>query len=180
MKGSVFLGFEAYINETYGMELWQKCLDATSNNHQDVYLAAELYEDSELVALISAASKFTNTSVSHLLREFGAHFFKTLYSFVEAKLPEGLTLFEFLELVDSVIHVEVQKSDINAYTPNLFYDSPRENELSMRYSSKRNLCFFAEGLVLGAAKQFDEQVEVTQPQCIHHGDHECLLKIIKK
>jgi len=180
MKGSVFLGFEAYINDTFGMELWQNCLDATTNNHQDVYLASELYDDSELVSLISAASKLTNNTVSDLLREFGAHFFTTLYSLVETKLPEGLTLFEFLELVDSVIHVEVQKSDINAYTPNLFYDSPKENELLMRYSSKRNLCYFAEGLVLGAAKQFDEQVEVTQPQCIQHGDHECLLKIIKK
>lgn len=180
MKGSVFLGFEAFINDTYGMQRWQECLDATSNDHQDVYIAADLYDDSELVSLVQAASQLSDIDISELLRMFGEHFFSTLFSLVEKKLPENLTLFEFLRLVDSVIHVEVQKADINAYTPNLFYDSPRESELLMRYSSKRKLCFFAEGLVLGAAKQFDVEVDVTQPQCIHSGDHECLLKITIK
>lgn len=179
MKGAVFTGFAAFVEDTYGFTCWLQCVDACKLPSNGEYLTSQIYEDSELVELSAALSDITNQPLSVLHRQFGEHFFSTLFTLTKKHVEHISTLFDFLKAVDSIIHIEVQKADPLAYTPSLFYDAPQTDTLLMRYVSKRKLCYFAEGLVLGAANHFDESVSISQDQCMHVGDKDCLIRIKK-
>ena len=47
----------------------------------------------------------------------------------------------------------------------------------MGYRSPRKLCSFAEGLLLGAADHYGEQLTIEQPRCMKRGDDQCVLEI---
>lgn len=178
MKGSVYNGFESYVIGTFGLDVWQKSLELCSFETNGVYLASESYEDKELGLLIDAVSSFTPISSSEIQRDFGTYFFKTLFALIEAHVKNIENLFDFLRAVDDVIHVEVKKADPLAYTPTFFYDQPESNTLVMRYISSRKMCFFAEGLIAGAAEQFQEEAKIDQLKCVHCGDDYCLINIV--
>lgn len=177
MKGSVYNGFESYVTETYGLGVWQKSLEFCSFENKGVYLASETYDDRELVSLIAAVSSFTPKTSAEIQRDFGQYFFKTLFSLIAVHVKHIDNLFDFLRAVDDVIHVEVKKADPLAYTPSFFYDQPQSNVLVMRYMSSRKMCFFAEGLIAGAAEYYQEVPEIEQLKCVHCGDDYCLINI---
>jgi len=47
----------------------------------------------------------------------------------------------------------------------------------MYYTSPRKLCFLAEGLIEGAAEQFNTKYELSHTECMHDGADRCALKI---
>lgn len=177
MKGSVFCGFEQYIDDQYGLHVWQYLIENSDLKSQGIYLAIETYDDQELFQLIECLSKFLAIEASDIQKDFGRVFFKTLFSLIQQHVLAIDCLFDFLRAVDDVIHVEVKKSDPSAYTPSFFYDHPEENKLVMRYLSKRGMCYFAEGLIAGAAEHFKTQATIFQSKCVHCGDDYCLINI---
>ena len=178
MKGSVFNGFENYVVKYYGLHVWQQIIESIELESEGVYLASDAYKDQELFSLISTLSNKVSIPASDIQRDFGTFFFPILFSLAQQHIENIDTLFDFLRAVDEVIHVEIKKSDATAYTPAFFYDQPSENELVMRYVSKRGMCYFAEGLILGAAKKFKTNAQVSQSKCIHCGDDYCLINIV--
>lgn len=177
MKGSVFNGFENYVEQYYGLHIWQQIIENSQLENEGVFLASDAYNDQELFSIISVLSNIVSTPESGIQREFGEFFFTTLFSLARQHVEHVDNLFDFLRAVDDVIHVEVNKSDSSAYTPAFFYDQPTENELIMRYVSKRGMCYFAEGLIVGAAKQFKTKAQISQSKCVHCGDEYCLINI---
>ncbi|MBU2893645.1 heme NO-binding domain-containing protein [Colwellia sp. D2M02] len=177
MKGSVFNGFEAYIEQEYGLHIWQQVIENTALESNGIYLGSETYEDQELFSLLDELANLTDCTANDIQRSFGCFFFQTLFSLTIEHISNVDNLFDFLKAVDDVIHVEVKKADPAAYTPAFFYDSPKENILVMRYVSKRGMCYFAEGLILGAAKHFNTPVQISQSKCVHCGDDYCLINI---
>lgn len=177
MKGSVFNGFENYVEQSYGLHVWQRIIDNSTLENNGVFLDSDAYNDQELISIVTELSICVSKSVDDIQREFGEFFFTTLYSLARKHVEHIDNLFEFLRAVDDVIHVEVNKSDSSAYTPAFFYDQPSDNELVMRYVSKRKMCYFAEGLIIGAARQFKTVAKISQSKCIHCGDDYCLINI---
>ena len=177
MKGAVFSGFAEFIEQEYGLAAWQQTIEQSELSSNGEYLATELYQDDEFNQLISALEAITGKSNPELQRQFGVFFFPRLYSLVEKQVAHLNSLFDFLRAVDQVIHVEVKKADPMAYTPTLLYDQPQESVLIIRYVSRRRMCFFAEGLILGAAQHFKQTVAITQTECICQGDEHCLIRV---
>ncbi|MFD2164940.1 heme NO-binding domain-containing protein [Thalassotalea euphylliae] len=180
MKGAVFVGFSDFVEQTYGLTTWLKALDSVSLPSNGEYISTEIYEDEELFTLLGAINELTSVTAIDLSRQFGRYFFKTLYSITQHHVADIENLFEFLEAVDNVIHIEVKKADPLAYTPTLLYDQPSDDTLIVRYMSKRKMCHFAEGLILGAADHFDQPVDVSQIACMHEGEKHCLIKVTKQ
>ena len=177
MKGAVFQGISEFIESKFGLEVWQDIIDNNDLETEGEYLASDNYGDAELITIITALSSMTNLSPEDIQREFGAVFFQTLLSLVISRVKDIDNLFDFLRAVDSVIHVEVQKSDPMAYLPSLFYDQPDSEILVIRYLSVRKMCFFAEGLIIGAANHFKQEVKIQQNQCMHEGADCCLIQV---
>ena len=47
----------------------------------------------------------------------------------------------------------------------------------MLYQSKRRLCFLAEGLIQGVAKEYNTEISLIHSKCMHRGDEECHLEL---
>ena len=61
--------------------------------------------------------------------------------------------------VHGIIHVEVKKLYPDANLPQFLSEEPSEDKLIMIYRSPRNLPSLAEGLIDGAAKRFNQEIE---------------------
>lgn len=177
MKGAIFIGFSEYVEENFGLTTWLKTIESCDLPSNGEYLSTDLYEDIELTMLVQALAKATSLSSEEITRNFGKFFFSTLMSIAKKHVKDITNLVDFLIAVDSVIHIEVKKSDPLAYTPTLFYDQPSDDVLIIRYISKRKMCHFAEGLILGAAAYFETPVTLSQLECMCKGDKHCLIKI---
>jgi len=179
MKGSVLNGFENFVVDQYGLDKWQAIIDGGASTTEGIYLIPELYADTEIVSLITSLSEKINKDGSSIQREFGQYLFPVLFSSISTLVQEITDLFDFLITVDKVIHVEVQKSDPQAYMPTLYFDSPNKQTLIVRYISSRKMCYMAEGLILGAAKHYNTPVQISQNCCLNQGDKYCIIKVSK-
>lgn len=179
MKGAIFIGFSEFIEQTYGLTTWLKAVENSQLASDGEYISSELYDDSEFNQLANKISLATNTSIEDISRAFGQYFFSTLMSIAQRHVEKIENLVDFLIAVDNVIHIEVKKADPLAYTPALFYDQPSSDVLIIRYISKRKMCHFAEGLILGAADHFKQPVSLSQIECMCKGDKHCLIKIVQ-
>lgn len=177
MKGAVFTGFSEFIEKKYGLLAWLQTIENCRLESNAEYLSTEVYDDQEFFTIASRFAADHGVSAEMLFRDFGHYFFASLISIAKKHVEQIDNLFDFLEAVDSVIHIEVRKADPLAYTPTLLYDKPSDNVLLMRYISKRKMCFFAEGLILGAADYFKQPVTLSQTQCMCKGDNHCLIRI---
>lgn len=180
MKGAIFTGFAEFVETKYSLTTWLTLLDSCQLKSDGEYLASELYEDEEFFTLAQAFSEQVNVPMEDLFSQFGEFFFPTLMSLAVKHISHINDLFEFLHAVDSVIHTEVQKSDPLAYTPTLLYDQPQDNTLVMRYISKRKMHYFAVGLILGAAKYYKQEVDISITPSDKQGDESCLIRIERK
>jgi predicted hydrocarbon binding protein len=51
------------------------------------------------------------------------------------------------------------------------------DEVHIDYRSERGLCSLAEGIARGMALHFGEEVDVSQPECVHRGGTRCLIVV---
>jgi predicted hydrocarbon binding protein len=177
MKGAIFSGFSEYVEKEFGLSTWLQTIDSCQLASNGEYLATELYEDNEFVIIVDALVERVGTSREEIYRGFGHYFFPFLMSIVIKSVEDITNLFDFLRAVDTVIHIEVRKSDALAYTPTLLYDQPHDDVLIIRYLSHRKMCHFAEGLILGAADYFHQEVKLSQSKCVCKGDEHCLIRV---
>lgn len=177
MKGAIFTGFAEYVEQDFGLTVWLKTVDSCELASNGEYLATELYDDGEFSLLLEALSTIVGSDRAQLLKGYGKHFFPVLMSLGAPLVKDIDNLFDFMRAVDSVIHIEVQKSDPLAYTPTLLYDQPQDNVLIVRYLSHRKMCHFAEGLILGAAAHFGQSATLSQSKCLCKGDEHCLIRV---
>lgn len=177
MKGAIFTGFAEYVEKEFGLTTWLKTLDSCELASNGEYLSTELYEDVEFNVLVDTLGAIVEMEREDLFRGFGEYFFPVLMSLGISLVEDIDNLFDFMRAVDSVIHIEVQKSDPLAYTPTLLYDQPQDNVLIVRYVSQRKMCHFAEGLILGAAAHFNQQANIHQTKCLCKGDDHCLIRV---
>lgn len=175
MQGSIFTAFSDMIIEKMGMEQWNDLLDKTSPPSQGIYTNGEQYDDSELINMVVALSEKTGIAPEKLIEAFGQYLFEILYNNSPVDVSKIDNLRDFLLAIENVIHAEVKRVSPKADLPTFEYEDGPNNELIMYYSSKRKLCHACIGLIYGAAKQFDEVIEIHHPLCMHDGENCCKL-----
>jgi hypothetical protein len=175
MKGIVFNLLEQVVTDAYGEDAWEDLLDDAGVD--GVYTSLGSYADEDLLRLVGAASEKLDKPPDDIVRWFG----RSAIPHFAARYPQ---LFHphsqtrpFVLTLNSIIHPEVRKLYPGATVPDFEFDSSSPDALVMAYSSPRQLCAFAEGLLQGAAEHFAEVAEIAQPECMKRGDDRCLLKI---
>ena len=177
MQGSIFTAFSDMIIEQMGMEQWNELLETTEPESKGMYTSGDQYDDSELVNMVVALSEKTGVEPEKLIQAFGQYLFTSLYENSPKDVSKITSLREFLLSIHSVIHVEVKRLHPNAYLPKLEYEDGEGTDLIMYYTSKRKLCHASVGLIYGAAKQYNEEVTISHPECMHTGKDRCKLII---
>ena len=160
MKGIVFTEFIEMIESEFSMKMADDIIIKSNLESGGVYTSIGTYDHTEIFALVEQLSLATGIPTVELFRVYGQHLFsrfKSRYPKLFEKITDSLS---FLELVDSYIHKEVLKLYPKAQLPSFITERHSENELTMIYSSKREMSDFAHGLILGCFKNFNETVEM--------------------
>lgn len=176
MKGVVFNILEEMVLEQKGMEAWNDIL-AQAQESSGVYTSALSYPDEELFALVAAVSDYLDVPTQSVVKTFGEYMFGALAERYPVFIERCPDLFSFLESIDSVIHVEVNKLYQNPGLPSIRCTQTSDNQLLMYYHSERNLCLLAEGLTFGAARLYGNTVDIQHRQCMHNGADQCVLEV---
>jgi hypothetical protein len=175
MKGIVFNLLEAAVSREFGEEVWDGLLDAAGLD--GAYTSLGSYDDAEVIRLVDAAAKALSLTPQEVLRWFG----RSAMPLLAARYPDFFNghadARSFLLTLNSIIHPEVRKLYPGAITPVFDFDTTSPEVLQIGYSSPRRLCALAEGFIQGAAKQFGQEAEVSQPQCVHRGDARCVFHV---
>ena len=171
MKGVIFNVLEEMVIDQCGMGIWNDILE--TQQIAGIYTAGESYPDEELFSLVTCISEKTQIPAETLISAFGEFLFDRLAARYPVFIEAEETLKGFLKSVDDVIHIEVRKLYENPNLPDFECEEPTGDKLIMRYSSPRQLCILAEGLIRGASKHYKTEIELDHPVCMHDGADHC-------
>lgn len=175
MKGIIFDVVAEIVISKHGEDAWDSILVAAGSD--GVYTALGSYPDSDLMALVAASGDALNLTPDQTLVVLGQHAFGVF----SQRYPELLTgidsLRTCLSSLNTIIHPEVLKLYPSATPPDFELTDLPNGDLRLRYISRRHLCRLAEGLVLGAADHFGEDVVLLHESCRDRGDEQCTLKV---
>jgi hypothetical protein len=174
VKGIVLNLLEEAVRRQHGEAVWDAILDAAGVD--GAYTSLGDYSDDEFRALLAASSGILKQEPGELMTWFGRQAIPPLaerYPLLFAHLSTR----PFLLSLNKVIHREVRKLYPGADLPHFDYLPSTDDRLLMKYTSKRRMCRFAEGLIAGAGEHFGERISIEQTACMLRGDAHCLIVV---
>jgi hypothetical protein len=171
MKGIVMNLLAEMVENQLGMDEWNQILKVAGLD--GIYTSSVIYADTELLDLVKIISERNKIPVDDLVFTFGKFMFPSFierYPYLIQKVPGFL---DFLESIDSVIHVEVKKLHPDATIPVFRHVRLGANELLLEYHSERHLCRLAEGLIAGAAHYYNAHYSLAHEPCLHRDGAHC-------
>ena len=162
MKGIVFTTLLRMVEEAHGFDMVDTLIEKADLPSGGVYTAVGTYDHMEAVSLVVVLSEETGVSVPDLLKAFGEYLFGVLVSGYPAFVDGVTDPLDFLEGVESYIHVEVRKLYPDAELPSFKCRRISNAELEMVYSSGRHLEDLCEGLIVGSMKHFKREATIAR------------------
>src|SRR5712691_7479729 len=163
MKGIVFNLLEDTVSRKYGEDVWDDLLAAAGL--EGAYTSLGGYPDGDLLELVDAASAALGLPPDDVVRWFGRSALPLLADSYPQFFEPHRSARPFILTLNDIIHPEVRKIYPGADVPVFDFDAMSDEMLVLGYSSPRQLCPFAEGLVEGAADYYGEHASITQPLC---------------
>ncbi|MBA3258296.1 MAG: heme NO-binding domain-containing protein [Gemmatimonadales bacterium] len=176
MHGIVHVELQKYVIARHGRPVWLDLLKQAGIGNK-AYLVSQQYPDTDIVALVTAASAMTKTTVPAVLEDFGEFIVPDLLDMYRPLLkPEWRTL-ELLEHTEGTIHSVVRLRNAGAAPPQLQCRRVGPSEVHLRYNSARKMCAVARGIVRGVARHFEESVTIVESACMHRGAPACKISV---
>lgn len=169
MKGIVFCEFLEMVEAADGFDMVDRIVDESGVPNDGAYSAVGTYDHTELVSLLTAYGRIKNRGIDVILREFGQYLFRRFVILFPPFFRNVNSAFDFLEHIESFIHVEVRKLYPDAELPRFEHRRLPDGSLELIYSSQRNLPDFAEGLMMGCIEHFGERIELRRETVVSHG-----------
>jgi hypothetical protein len=160
MKGIVFTEFLEMVEDRFSPELADRILEATELRSGGVYTAVGTYDHHEMIELVSCLSKETGINSAELLRSFGVYMFERFHILYPEYFKGINSSFDFLERIESYIHVEVRKLYPEAELPSFVCDTSQPGRLGLTYRSTRPFAALAEGLIRGCVAHYREAADI--------------------
>lgn len=180
MKGVVFNVLEDFTNQNFGDDEFDKIVELSDLETKDPFVGPGTYPDGDLFKIVGKIVELKNLKVDWAIREFGKFLFPCLVQIAPKYAEESDGIIDFLQRVDSIIHIEVKKLFKDAVTPEFTYSEVTETSMKIKYKSNRHLCYLMEGLLDGAGTYFKEPITYKQLECHHDlGCGHCLFEIEK-
>ncbi|MCV2883102.1 heme NO-binding domain-containing protein [Aestuariibacter sp. AA17] len=178
MKGMILVELEKYIVSKWGRVVWQQSaevanLPVTEDIHTGVIKDRVFYD------IISSVVALRDDTPEDVLVGFGRKLFSTLHSLPASGNNSDTDLFSFILSVENTVYPNAQRIDSHLQLPHFVFLQQTSQKLVFRYTSPRHLCFLCEGILLGASDYFREAIEINHLQCVHEGDDDCQIEIVK-
>jgi hypothetical protein len=161
MKGLIFTVFLEMVEEKYGYTVADEIVNSNQLASGGVYTSVGTYDHMELFKLIESLSNITGKDKNEILKNYGEYAFGVFAGKYSGMLREINNLFDFLESIETYIHVEVLKLYPDAELPKFESERKGDNILILKYFSKRKMGSFAEGLIISSIKHFKAKAELS-------------------
>lgn len=163
MKGIIFTEFAEMAETRFGIPAVDRMFESAKPTSGGAYAATGTYPAAELFSLIAALSRIVSVPVPSLVHAFGTHLFGALVRAHPHYVRRAKDCFEFLDSIDSHIHVEVRKLHPDAELPRFVGRiSADRTVMELEYRSPRRLDDLAQGLIEAALAHFNESASVSR------------------
>ena len=162
MKGIVFTEFLDMVESRFGYETVDNIIENSELESKGVYTSVGTYHHSEIVQLLMNLSDSTKTDPMVLLKAFGEYLFDTFLKVYPQFFTEHDNAFDFLESIDSHIHVEVLKLYPDATLPKFITEKTENGKMKMLYKSERKMSALAEGLIEKSITHYKHPHSITK------------------
>jgi predicted Ser/Thr protein kinase len=178
MHGLIFLQFQRFTNKHGGASAWESLL-LDARLAIKPYSPTRIYPDEEMLALVDAASRYFDMSAGAVLEAFGEFVAPELIRLYGRLIDPKWRTLDLIENTEKLIHTAVRVGNPGAQPPVLHCVRSTPDELQIVYSSDRQLCGFAKGIVKGVAAHFGETVRITDDACMLRGDPFCAMQVTR-
>lgn len=160
MKGIIFTEFFELVETAFSIDIAEEMLELANPESGGIYTAVGNYDHRELVAMVGHLSQLTAVPPKDLIMTFGEHLFSRFTVLYPEMFSGKSSVFDFIESVEGVIHVEVRKLYPDAELPTIATDRTADGKLNLVYRSPRQLGDVAESLISGCIKHFGEPLSI--------------------
>lgn len=178
MHGIVFAELEEFANGQFGSGTWRQIVDSADTEDQ-TYLPTKAYSDQDAINIVQAASEMADIPVPDLLHTFGKHIAPSLLSMYGAQVDDSWGYLDLLENTEEQIHKVVRRDKPDASPPALRTERVADNTVEIRYASSRQMCPLLKGIAQGMADEYNEQIQISEQQCMFDGESECRVTVQK-
>ncbi len=176
MHGLILAELKKFVDTRLGGDTWKSVLKEAGLGVK-VYMPTQVYPDTEVAAIVGAASRLSGLPAVAVLEQFGEFIVPDLVAVYGAYVrPEWKTL-DLILNTEETIHRVVRTRDPGALPPELRVSRVSGDEVAIEYSSARKLCAIARGIVKGVAAHYRETVSLSEPQCMWRGDAHCKINV---
>lgn len=183
MQGIVFVKFQEFIEEKYGVGQWKELLQTAGFEKQTTYFRLNGYPDFYLQKLLLALSEKTGKSTNALLEEFGVYLGTYLMK------TYGFMISPTWNCIDTMEHTAVQMQEVFR---TLTGDKATGGDLSsvintkrlspttveIDYCSPRKMCYLFVGIARAISIWHKNEISFDHRPCMHLGSPSC--KIVVK
>jgi hypothetical protein len=174
VHGLILASLRDYTTQRLGQE---RSIELWSDR---VFEPDEACDDEWFVAQLKRLGTATGEPLDEMQRGFGS--FAAQESFARlfpAYYEESGDIFTFLLGIEEKIHEVVRATIPGAAPPRLHVHPLRDIGVLVSYTSERKLCPLLEGLVLGTAAHYGDEVVVEEIQCMRHSDPGCVFTVVR-
>ncbi|MEM8921352.1 MAG: heme NO-binding domain-containing protein [Pseudomonadota bacterium] len=179
MKGVIFTEFLSMVDDAFCPHMTEQLLGDCDLASGGAYTSVGTYDHQEIINLVGALSARSGVDASDLVKAYGEHLFGRFTKLYPQFFIDAHDLFDFLMEIDERIHGEVRKLYPDADLPALDASMAAPQMLEIVYRSKRGLADAAEGLIIGAAKHFNEPITILRDN-LSEGEEQCVRFLVKK
>jgi predicted hydrocarbon binding protein len=177
MQGIMFVELSGYIEELLGPKTWKETLVEAGLDDR-VYTLDAPAPDDEFLALVTIASTRAGRELQSVLESFGEYVAPHLLGGEYGALVDpGWDLLDFLEHTETAIHTAVRERDPRSRPPKLRVVRPLPDQILVLYESSRRMCSVAKGIIRGAARHYDQEIQISEPRCMLAGAARCEITV---
>jgi hypothetical protein len=173
MQGLMFNLVQQVVVSELGDRTWQQIVAGSGVRSE--YSPEGAYSHEEFLHLVQETSIALSRSADETLVWFARRSIPIFASQFPELFDGHDSAIGFVLTLNDVIHPEVRGRYPDAFLPTFEFDRVADDTLIIAYASYRDLCPFAQGLLLGAADHYGETATVEHFHCQRRGDRRCAM-----
>ena len=173
MHGLIFFYIQKFAEALALGTSGQARLRTTVTTAGKTYLPSRAYPDAEAVSLLTNVAEAADRPLGDMLREFGIFLAPHLVKVAGRHIDRAWRTLDLVEHTENVIHAMIRSTTPGATPPVIQTVRLAPDELQLVYTSERQLCRLAVGIVTGLGRHFGEFVDVSEDTCMLRGDPFC-------
>lgn len=176
MHGIVCCIVKKYVETNHGTATWELLLEHAGVPGL-VLSPLGIYPDEHVYSLLGGACELLECELDDLLKKIGRFAGPQLIAVAGNMIHPGWGAFELLTNVEGLIHRTIRVQSPEARPGNIQAFRLSDRTLQLIYSSRRNLCPLAKGILYGVGDHYGEDLSVREISCTRQGHPFCTFEV---